>query len=468
MSTYTTVNPATGTELETYPLLDDDGVEAALARAAAAFERHRRTPFEERGEKLRLVAGLRERDRRAHAELMTREMGKPVAQAMAEAEKCAWVCRYYADHAAAFLGDEERGTEAGKSLVAYEPLGPVLAVMPWNFPYWQVFRFAAPAVMAGNVGLLKHARNVLGCGEALATLFREAGFEEGVFQHLPVETDAVEGILRDDRVKAATLTGSEGAGRAVATTAGDVLKKTVLELGGSDAFVVLADADLDAAVRVGVTARVQNNGESCIAAKRFILEEPIAEAFTARFVQAMEALRVGDPMDEATDVGPLARKDLRDEVHDQVRRAVEDGATLLCGGAIPDGPGFFYPPTVLGGVREGSVAFAEEIFGPVAALVVAGDADDAVRLANASRFGLGGAVWTRDRTKGEALARRLECGSAFVNAMVRSHPGLPFGGVKASGYGRELGREGLREFVNVKTLWIEGAEGGSMRGAGVE
>jgi succinate-semialdehyde dehydrogenase/glutarate-semialdehyde dehydrogenase len=468
MATHTTVNPATGAALETYPLLGPDGIEAALARAADAFARHRRTTFAERSEKLRRAADLLERDRRAHAERMTREMGKPITQAVAEAEKCAQGCRYYADHAAAFLADEPRQTEAGRSLVAYEPLGPVLAVMPWNFPYWQVFRFAAPALMAGNVGLLKHAKNVLGCGESLAALFREAGFEEGVFQHLPVETDAVEAILRDGRVMAATLTGSEGAGRAVGRAAGDALKKTVLELGGSDAFVVLADADLDEAVRVGVTARVQNNGESCIAAKRFILEKPVAEAFTARFVAAMEALRVGDPMDEATDVGPLAREDLRDEVHDQVQRAVNDGATVLCGGRIPEGPGFYYPPTVLGGVRAGSVAFEEEIFGPVAALVVAEDADDAVRLANASRFGLGGAVWTRDRAKGEAVARRLECGSAFVNAMVRSHPDLPFGGVKASGYGRELSHHGIREFVNVKTLWIDSGSGGSAQGAGVE
>lgn len=462
MPTHTPVNPATGAALETHTLLDADGLEAALARAADAFERHRRAPLDERARKLRRLADFLEKDKQAHAERMTREMGKPITQAVAEVEKCARGCRYYAEHGARFLADEpretegsRRGIEAPRSLVAYEPLGPVLAVMPWNFPYWQVFRFAAPAVMAGNVGLLKHAKNVLGCGDAIAALFREAGFADGVFQHLPVETDTVETILRDRRVKAATLTGSEDAGRAVARTAGDVLKKTVLELGGSDAFVVLTDADLDKAVAVGVNARVQNNGQSCIAAKRFILERPIAETFTARFVQAMEALRVGDPMDEATDVGPLARADLRDEVHDQVRRAVADGATVLCGGTVPEGAGFFYPPTVLGGVREGTVAFDEEIFGPVAALVVAESVDEAVRLANASPFGLGGAVWTADRAKGEAVARRLECGSAFVNALVQSHPSLPFGGVKASGYGRELGPEGLREFVNTKTLWVE-------------
>jgi acyl-CoA reductase-like NAD-dependent aldehyde dehydrogenase len=459
-ATYTTVDPATGERLETHALLDADGLDAALARAAAAFARHRATPLAERARALHRVADALDRDARAHAGRMTREMGKPLKQAEAEARKCAAGCRYYADHAEAFLADEPRATDASRSFVAYEPLGPVLAVMPWNFPYWQVFRFAAPALMAGNVGLLKHAKNVLGCGDAIAALFHEAGFSDGVFQHLPVETGAVEAIVRDPRVAAATLTGSEGAGRAVARTAADVVKKTVLELGGSDAFLVLADADLDRAVEVGVQARVQNNGQSCIAAKRFIVEAPVADAFTRRFVTAMEALTVGDPMDEATDVGPLARADLRDEVHDQVARAVRGGAELLCGGEIPGGPGFYYPPTVLGNVREGTVAFDEEIFGPVASMIVADDADDAVRLANASRFGLGGAVFTRDVARGEQVARRLACGSAFVNAMVRSHPNVPFGGVKASGYGRELGPEGLREFVNVKTIWIEGDASG--------
>ncbi|HYE94648.1 MAG TPA: NAD-dependent succinate-semialdehyde dehydrogenase [Rubricoccaceae bacterium] len=458
-ATYTTVDPTTGAPLATHALLDGAALEAALARAADAFARHRQTPFAERAEKLNRLADLLEREKRQHAERMVREMGKPITQAVAEAEKCVLGCRYYAEHAARFLADEPRATEADRSVVAYEPLGPVLAVMPWNFPYWQVFRFAAPAVMAGNVGLLKHAKNVLACGDAIADLFREAGFAEGVFQHLPVETDQVERIVRDPRVAAATLTGSEGAGRAVATAAADSLKKTVLELGGSDAFVVLADADLDHAVEIGVTARVQNNGESCIAAKRFILEKPIAEAFARRFTDAMAALQVGDPMDEATQVGPLARKDLRDEVHGQVERAVAEGAEVLTGGRIPDGPGFFYPPTVLANVREGTVAFDEEIFGPVASLVAAEDADDAVRLANASRFGLGGAVFTRDVAKGERVARALACGSAFVNAMVRSHPNVPFGGVKASGYGRELGPEGIREFVNVKTLWVEHGRG---------
>lgn len=455
MSTYATINPASGETLHTYELLSDEGIERALATASETFLMHRETPIDARAGKMMRLADLLERDKRRHAELMTQEMGKPIRQAVAEAEKCVWVCRYYAEHAETYLADEFRETEAAQSFVAYQALGPVLAIMPWNFPYWQVFRFAAPAVMAGNVGLLKHAKNVLACGEAIAGLFREAGFEEGVFQHLPIETNRVEGIIKDPRVRAVTLTGSEGAGRAVGRAAGEALKPAVLELGGSDAFIVLADANLERAVEIGVRSRVQSNGESCIAAKRFILEKPIAEVFAARFVAAMEALEVGDPMDESTDIGPLARADLRDEVHDQVVRAVRDGAEILCGGLMPDGAGFFYPPTVLANVQEGSVAFEEEIFGPVASLVLAEDADDAVRLANASRFGLGGAVFTEDRIKGESIARRLESGCAFVNEMTRSHPNLPFGGVKDSGHGRELARHGMLEFVNAKTIWID-------------
>lgn len=455
MAEYTTINPESGKALRAYTLFSDEQIDAALTTAREAFLRHRDTVIAARSEKMRRLADILEQDKRQHAELMTQEMGKPIRQAIAEAEKCAWVCRYYAEHAEVFLTDEPRESEASKSFVAYQPLGPVLAVMPWNFPYWQVFRFAAPAVMAGNVGLLKHAKNVHGCADAIAGLFRDAGFEEGVFQHLPVETSAVDGIIRDERVRAVTLTGSEGAGRAVAQAAGEAIKPSVLELGGSDAFIILADADLDRAVSTGVNSRTQNNGESCIAAKRFILEKPILEAFTNRFVAAMERLKVGDPMNETTDVGPLARKDLRDEIHDQVVRAKKDGAEILCGGVIPEGAGFYYPPTVLTNVKESSVAFEEEIFGPVASLIVAEDADDAVRLANASRFGLGGAVFTADRNKGESIARRLDCGCAFVNEMTKSHPNLPFGGVKDSGYGRELSRNGMLEFVNAKTIWID-------------
>ncbi len=450
----TTANPATGETLADYDEATDADLDAALDRAADAFARYRAMPFAERAAGLRRVADLLERDADRHARLMTDEMGKPLAQARAEAEKCAWVCRVYADHAEAWLADDDRPTDARCSFVAYEPLGPVLAVMPWNFPYWQVFRFAAPTVMAGNVGLLKHASNVLGCGEAIAGLFADAGFEAGVFQHVVLSSDRVAGVIADGRVRAVTLTGSEGAGRAVGKAAGEALKPSLLELGGSDAFVVMADADLDRAVETGVKARTQNNGQSCIAAKRFIVEAPVADVFTERFTAAMAALTVGDPTTDV-DLGPLARRDLRDEVHDQVRRSVDGGARLLTGGEIPGGPGAFYPPTVLADVKEGSVAFEEEIFGPVAAITVARDAADAVRLANASRFGLGGSVWTADLARGERLARQIRSGAVFVNAMTASHPHLPFGGAGDSGYGRELSREGLRAFTNAKTIWID-------------
>ncbi|MEL6443038.1 MAG: NAD-dependent succinate-semialdehyde dehydrogenase [Bacteroidota bacterium] len=450
------IDPNTGETLRTYDALTPDALDARLARAARASEHHRTTPLADRAMKLRRVADALEASVHRHAETMTREMGKPVGQAEAEAKKCAWVCRYYADHAAAFLADEPRPIDgAHRAFVAYEPLGPVLAVMPWNYPYWQVFRFAAPAVMAGNVGLLKHAENVQGCAEAIEALFLEAGFAEGVFHNLPLEVDAVRGVIEDRRVRAVTLTGSERAGRAVASQAGQALKPTVLELGGSDPFIVLGDADLDRALDLAVTARMQNNGQSCIAAKRFILERPIADAFTERFVERVEALTLGDPMDAATDVGPMAREDLRDGLHDQVERAVAKGATRLTGGTVPDRSGFFYPPTVLAGVTEGMVPFEEELFGPVAALSVAEDVDDAVRLANATRFGLSSAVFTEDRAKGEAVARRMHAGGAFVNQMSRSHPNLPFGGIGDSGYGRELARQGIRAFVNEKTIWIE-------------
>jgi succinate-semialdehyde dehydrogenase/glutarate-semialdehyde dehydrogenase len=450
----TTTNPTTGEPLARYALHTAEETEAILARAADAYARHRAASFGERAAAMNRVAELLEERKREAARLMTREMGKPLAQSVAEVEKCAWVCRYYAAHAASQLADEAVETEASKSLIVYQPLGVIAAVMPWNFPLWQVFRFAAPNLMAGNVGLLKHAAIVQGCAEWMAALFREAGFERGVFQNLRVGHDRFEAVVADRRVRGVTLTGSGPAGAAVAEAAGRHLKPSLLELGGSDPFLVLEDADLDRAVELGVRGRVQNNGQSCIAAKRFIVEEGIARAFTERFVGAFERLTVGDPMDERTDVGPLARADLRDEVHDQVERAVADGARLLTGGHALDGPGFFYAPTVLGDVRRGTVAFDEEIFGPVASVVVAADVDEAVDLANDTRFGLGGAVFTRDTAKGEAVARRLECGCAFVNDMVKSHPRLPFGGVKDSGYGRELSGLGIRAFVNAKTLWV--------------
>jgi succinate-semialdehyde dehydrogenase/glutarate-semialdehyde dehydrogenase len=450
---FTSVNPATGEEIARYPPMTAAEVEDRLARATAAFSRHRALSFAVRAERMRRAAALLEAQAHDLAVLMTQEMGKPIGQAEAEARKCAWVCRYYADQAEVMLRDEVVETEAMRSYVAFEPLGPVLAVMPWNFPFWQVFRFAAPALMAGNVGLLKHAANVTGCALRIEQVLREAGFGDA-FHALVIPAAAVARLLEDPRLKAATLTGSEGAGRAVGGRAGAMLKKTVLELGGADPFIVLADADLDRAVAVGVQARMQNNGQSCIAAKRFIVEKPIAEAYITRYVQQVEALRVGDPMDPATDVGPLARADLREEIAQQVQRARAQGARLRTGGHALDRPGWFYAPTVLVDVQPGTVAFEEELFGPVAAFTVADDAEHALALANQTRFGLGGAIFTEDRRKGEALARRLEAGCAFVNGLVKSDPRLPFGGVKDSGYGRELAAFGIREFVNIKTVWI--------------
>ncbi len=437
-----------------YDELTDAALEAKLQRAADAFAAHRRTALAERSERLRAAADILEDRAEAFGRVMTQEMGKPLAEATAEAEKCAWVCRYYAGNGPDMLRPEVVQTDALKSYIAYQPLGPVLAVMPWNFPFWQVFRFAAPALMAGNVGLLKHASNVTGCALQIEEILQEAGFMDGTFQTLVVSSDRVAGIIADDRVKGATVTGSEGAGRAVGGAAGKAIKPSVLELGGSDPFIVLADAELEEALDTGVTARMQNNAQSCIAAKRFIVEAPVYDAFVEGFTERINQLTVGDPMAEDTDVGPLARPDLRDEVHDQVERAVADGATLRTGGHVLDGTGYFYAPTVLADVMPGTVAFEEEIFGPVAAIVKADDVNHAVQLANDTPFGLGGAVFTTDLEQGEAVALRLECGCAFVNGMVKSDPRLPFGGIKTSGYGRELSRFGLQAFVNVKTVWI--------------
>ena len=438
-----------------YDELTDAALDANLQRAADAFVAHRRTALAERSERLRAAADILEDRAEAFGRLMTQEMGKPLAQATAEAEKCAWVCRYYAGNGPDMLRPQVVQTDASKSYVAYQPLGPVLAVMPWNFPFWQVFRFAAPALMAGNVGLLKHAANVTGCALQIEQIFQEAGFIEGAFQTLVVSSDRVAGIIADDRVKGATVTGSEGAGQAVGGAAGKAIKPSVLELGGSDPFIVLADAELTEALDAGVASRMQNNAQSCIAAKRFIVEAPVYDAFVEGFTERMSQLTVGDPMAEDTDIGPLARPDLRDEVHDQVERAVADGATLRAGGHALGGPGYFYAPTVLTDVTPGTVAFEEEIFGPVAAIVKADDVNHAVQLANDTPFGLGGAVFTTDLEQGEAVALRLECGCAFVNGMVKSDPRLPFGGIKTSGYGRELSRFGVHAFVNVKTVWIQ-------------
>ncbi len=448
------VNPATGETIRDYPEHGPGEVKAILARALDAFHAWRGVPFAERRALMRGAAAELRRHQEDYARLMTAEMGKTFAAAKAEAEKCALCCEFYADHGEAFLAPEAVATDASRSLIRYDPLGPVLAVMPWNFPFWQVFRFAAPALMAGNVALLKHASNVPGCALAIEAIFKEAGFPLGCFQTLMIGSGAVDAVIADPAVKAVTLTGSEPAGMAVAAAAGRALKKTVLELGGSDPFIILEDADIQAAARTAAQARCINNGQSCIAAKRFIVVEPVAEAFEQAFLAAMGALRVGDPMDPATDVGPMARVDLRRELHDQVERSAAAGAVLRLGGKPMEGEGAFYPPTVLTGVKPGMAAFDEETFGPVAAVIRAKDAGEAVSLANRSPFGLGASLWTKDLRRGEALATQIESGSVFINGMVKSDPRLPFGGVKRSGYGRELSAFGIREFVNIKTVWI--------------
>ena len=451
------VNPATGEVLERFAALTDAELEKKLALAAATFRRDRAAPLADRARVLRRVADLLEERRDELARMMTLEMGKPIRAAVDEVLKCAWGCRYYAEHAGEFLADEPVATETMRSRVRYAPLGPVLAVMPWNFPFWQVFRFAAPALMAGNVMLLKHASNVPRCALAIEDVLRDAGLAGGAFQTLLIEAGRVGRVIDDARVAAVTLTGSDRAGQAVARQAGSALKKTVLELGGSDPFIVLPSADLDAAVETAVRARIVNNGQSCIAAKRFIVADAVAGEFERRFVQAFEALTVGDPMDPATAVGPLATADGLATLDAQVRRSVDAGATLLTGGRPLSRPGFYYAPSVLRDPPPGSPAYGEELFGPVASLFRVADVADAVRLANDTPYGLGASVWTRDDLERERLADELEVGMVFVNAMVASDPHLPFGGVKRSGYGRELGRWGLREFVNVKTVAIREA-----------
>jgi succinate-semialdehyde dehydrogenase / glutarate-semialdehyde dehydrogenase len=451
-----TINPATGETLQTFDALTAAEVDEKLQRAADAFERHRRTSLAERAEKMRRAGEILDADKDRLARLMTTEMGKTLAAARAEAEKCAWVCRHYAEHAEQMLAPQTvdvGGSARGE--VHFLPVGAVLAIMPWNFPFWQVFRFAAPGLMAGNVGLLKHASNVPQCALAIEDVFRRAGFEEGVFQTLLVGSDAVAGMLDDERVAAATLTGSTPAGQSVAERAGRNLKKTVLELGGSDPFIVMPSADLDAAARTAAKARCINNGQSCIAAKRFIVHQDVADDFERRFVAAMEALKVGDPMADGTDLGPLATAAIRDEVDEQVRTSVAAGARVLTGGRRMEGPGFFYPPTILADIPEDAPAYREEVFGPVASLFRVPDGDAAIALANDSQFGLGSSVWTRDEAERRRFVTEIEAGMTYVNAMVASDPRLPFGGVKQSGYGRELGTFGIHEFVNIKSVWIE-------------
>ncbi len=453
--TIESLNPATGEPLETYSEHREDEVDLAIEEAHARFLDWRRTSFAERAGHMRAAARVL-RDRQDElARLMALEMGKPIGEGRSEIDKCAKTCEYYADHAEAFLAPEEVATEASKSYVAFEPLGVVLAVMPWNFPFWQVFRFLAPGLMAGNTGLLKHASNVPGSALAIEDVLREAGFPAGVFRTLLIGSDAVERVIADPKVVAATLTGSTPAGRAVAASAGGQIKKTVLELGGSDPYVILDDADIEHAAGVCAQSRLINGGQSCIAAKRFVVVEGIRQEFEERLVEAMRSKTMGDPLDEATDIGPQARLDLRDELHEQVEKSLEAGARCLLGGEVPDGPGAFYPPTVLTDVSSGMPAYGEELFGPVAAILPVGDEEEAIRVANDSPFGLGAAVFTRDAARGERIARfELQAGCCFVNDFVRSDPRLPFGGIKTSGYGRELGPYGIREFVNIKTVYV--------------
>lgn len=451
----TAVNPATGEVIARYPDTSPSEVRAALGAAQSAFADWRDAGYPARARRLEAAAALFRARAADLARLMALEMGKPVTAGLAEVEKCAWACEHYAGHAEAYLADREVATEAARSFVTCRPLGVVLAVMPWNFPCWQVVRFAAPALMAGNVVLLKHASNVPGCALALEDLFRAAGLPAGAFRALLLGSESVRALVRDRRVAAVTLTGSTRAGRSVGRAAGDRLKKVVLELGGSDPYVVLEDADLDLAARTCAASRLTNSGQSCIAAKRFIVATRVLADFEERFLERMRAARLGDPLDPATEVGPQARADLRDELHGQVVRTLARGARLRLGGTVPPGPGAFYPPTVVSGVSRGMPAAREELFGPVAAIIPAATEAAALRAANSSPFGLGAAIFSRDVARAtELAARSLEAGTCAVNTMVRSDPRLPFGGIRESGHGRELGPEGIREFVNIKTVWV--------------
>lgn len=450
-----TLNPATGETLQTFEELSEQQLEQKLQLAAETFRSYRKTSFAQRAELMLRAAAILETDKQKYARLMTLEMGKPIKGAAQEIEKCTLVCRYYAESAEGHLADQIVETNATRSFVRFQPLGPVLAVMPWNFPFWQVFRFAAPALMAGNVGLLKHASNVPQCALAIEDIFQEAGFPNGAFQSLLIGSALVEQVLNDARVVAATLTGSEPAGRSVASSAGKHIKKTVLELGGSDPFIVMPSANLDEAIPTAVKARTMNSGQSCIAAKRFIVAAKIYPEFEKRFVEQMQALKVGDPMKEATDIGPLATEQILKDVADQVQTSVAAGALVLTGGQKLQRAGNFYEPTVLTNIPADSPASCEEVFGPVAMLFRVDSIDQAIALANNTSFGLGAAAWTNDQQEQERFVEELEAGCVFINGMVASDPRLPFGGIKNSGYGRELGEFGIREFVNVKTVWIK-------------
>jgi succinate-semialdehyde dehydrogenase/glutarate-semialdehyde dehydrogenase len=451
-----TVDPATGERIESYEEDTEEDVDRALAAASDAHEAWTETTLRERERLLAATADVLRDRKRDLAERATREMGKPISQSIAEVEKCAWLCEHYAEYTSAYLQDEHYPSPAGTTVkTSYEPLGPILAVMPWNFPYWQVFRFAAPNLTAGNVGLLKHASNVPGCALAIKDVFEAAGYPEDVFQTLLVGSDLVDDIVADRRIRGVTLTGSGPAGRDVAASAAEHLKKSVLELGGSDPFVVLDDADLGEAAESGAWARNQNGGQSCIAAKRFVVVDEVYDAFAEQLVAAFEDLTIGDPMDEATDVGPQARQDLLEHLHEQVERSVAAGAEVELGGEPLDREGAYYPPTVLTDVPENCPASDEELFGPVAVLERVEDEQEAVEVANDTTFGLGATVWTQDRDRGECVAGRIDAGCVYVNQLTKSDPRVPFGGVKDSGYGRELAEDGIKEFLNRKTIWVE-------------
>lgn len=447
------INPHSGQLIRSYDTQDDAAIDRQLGLAEAAFDGWRKSGFADRTRLMKAAGGLLRERKQQLAVLMADEMGKVVRDGIAEIEKCAGCCDHYADHAERFLASHPIPTDAEESYIAFDPLGPVLAIMPWNFPFWQVFRFAAPALMAGNVAVLKHASNVTGCSLAIQEVFRSAGFPRHAFSSLLIESANVERVIRHPAIKAVTLTGSTPAGRSVASVAGTELKKTVLELGGSDAYLVLDDADLDAAVELCVKSRLINGGQSCIAAKRFIVDRKLRPAFERAYVERFTRTRYGNPHDDSSDIGPMARIDLRDQIHQQVEQSLQQGASLLTGGKPPAGEGAYYPPTVLGNVKPGMTAFDDEIFGPVAAIIEADDEEHAIALANRSPFGLGAALFTRDRARANRIARRIEAGSVFINAFVKSDVRLPFGGIKQSGYGRELSWFGIQEFVNVKTVY---------------
>ena len=451
-----TINPATGETLKTFYALTNEQIEAKINLAAKTFAKYRQTTFPQRSEWLKKTADILERDKEKFGKIMTTEMGKPIKSAIAEVQKCALVCRYYAENGAEFLADVPAKTDATSSYVRYLPLGIILAVMPWNFPFWQVFRFAAPTLMAGNVGLLKHASNVPQSALAIEEILSEAGFPQGSFQTLLIGARQVEGIINDDRVKAATLTGSEPAGMALASAAGKQIKKVVLELGGSDPFIVLESANLEEAVNTAVTARMINNGQSCIAAKRFILAESIADRFVEQLTIKFQSLKVGDPMDENTDIGPLATPSGLKEIETQVKDTVAMGGKIVTGGqSLSDRPGNFYLPTILSDIPPGSPAEKDEFFGPVALIFKVKSLEEAISLANDSPFGLGASAWTNNPAEQEKLINEIEAGAVFINGMVKSDPRLPFGGIKRSGYGRELAVQGIHEFVNIKTVWVK-------------